>query len=226
MKPFLFVLSVLLYLPAPAQVSAPTVNAVEEPPVLWNDEGKNEVNREPMHAAFFAYESRTLAERDIPAASARYHSLNGTWKFKWAPAPGHRPPGFWKENYDDSRWDDFQVPATWEVNGYGIPIYTNVPYDFDYLMPGGKPDPPRVPDQYNPVGSYRREIVINKSWNEKEIFIHFGAVRSAFYVWVNGQWVGYSEDSKLPAEFNITPYVRPGEKNLISFQVYRWSDGS
>lgn len=195
----------------------------QEPPAYWEDEFKNEYHREPMHATFFAYRDLAAAERDNPAASPDYQSLNGTWKFKWVPKPDDRPLGFWKTGFDDSHWNDFQVPATWEVNGYGIPIYVNVRYDFDYLM---KPDPPHVPHEYNPVGSYRREVMIDKDWNGKDIYLHFGAVRSAFYVWINGQWVGYSEDSKLPSEFNITKYLKPGQKNLIAFQVYRWSDGT
>lgn len=195
----------------------------QEPAAFWENEFKNQVNREPMHATFFAYENAALAQKAKPEQSQYFQSLNGTWKFKWVPKPADRPLGFWKTDYDASRWDDFTVPATWEVNGYGVPIYVNIRYDFDYLM---KPDPPHVPHQYNPVGSYRREVTIDKSWAGKDIYIHFGAVRSAFYVWVNGQWVGYSEDSKLPAEFNITKYVKPGEKNVIAFQVYRWSDGT
>jgi len=209
-----------------------TVGRAQEPAAYWEDEFKNEVNREPMHTTFFAYENPALAEKDDPSVSENYRSLDGTWKFKWVPKPADRPLGFWKTDYDDSHWDNFKVPATWEVNGYGVPIYVNIRYDFDYLMParpghpGGKPDPPHVPHEYNPVGSYRREVTLDKSWTGKDIYIHFGAVRSAFYVWVNGQWIGYSEDSKLPAEFNITKYVKPGEKNIIAFQVYRWSDGT
>ncbi|MCL6523174.1 MAG: DUF4981 domain-containing protein [Thermoflavifilum sp.] len=195
----------------------------EEPPAFWENEQINAFHREPMHVSYFAYENRALALQDNPAQSANYLSLNGVWKFKWVDKPANRPLGFWKTNYDDHLWDDFPVPATWEVNGYGIPIYTNIRYDFDYLM---KPDPPHVPHAYNPVGSYRRWVEIPASWSGKEIYIHFGAVRSAFYVWVNGEWVGYSEDSKLPAEFDITQYVQPGKNNLIAFQVYRWSDGT
>ncbi len=195
----------------------------QEPEAFWENEFKNQVNREPMHVTYFAYENAALAQEADPAQSQYFQSLNGPWKFKWVPKPADRPLGFWKTNYDASHWDNFKVPATWEVNGYGIPIYVNIRYDFDYLI---KPDPPQVPHQYNPVGSYRREVTIDKSWAGKDIYIHFGAVRSAFYVWVNGQWVGYSEDSKLPAEFNITKYVKPGEKNVIAFQVYRWSDGT
>ena len=195
----------------------------DEPPALWENPFKNEVNREPMHVTYFAYENAALAAAGDPSRSENFQSLNGRWKFKWVPKPADRPLGFWRVDYDDSHWDNFKVPATWEVNGYGVPIYVNIRYDFDYLM---KPDPPHVPHQYNPVGSYRRTITIDKDWDGKDIYLHFGAVRSAFYVWVNGQWVGYSEDSKVPAEFNITKYVHPGAKNVIAFQVYRWSDGT
>ena len=195
----------------------------KEPPAFWEDESKNEYNREPMHATYFAYENKERALRNEPAQYKYFQSLNGNWKFNWVDKPSDRPFGFWKTDYNDNNWVNFKVPATWEVNGYGIPIYTNIRYDFDYLI---KPNPPKVPQQYNPVGSYRKEIMIDKSWNGKDIYIQFGAVRSCFYLWVNGQWVGYSEDSKLPAEFNITRYLKPGQKNLIAFQVYRWSDGS
>ncbi|MFT4023754.1 MAG: glycoside hydrolase family 2 TIM barrel-domain containing protein [Flavihumibacter sp.] len=223
MKRFLLVVFVLLQVRAFTQVGADTT---EEPPAFWKDESRNEWRREPMHSSFFVYENKAMAAAGIPAASENYQSLNGGWKFNWVPRPADRPRGFWKKEFNDAGWRAFPVPATWEVNGYGTPIYSNVRYDFDYLMPGGKPAPPQVPDQYNPVGSYRREITVDQRWSGKEIYIHFGAVRSALYVWVNGQWVGYSEDSKLPAEFNITQYVRPGEKSVIAFQVYRWSDGS
>lgn len=195
----------------------------QEPPVFWENELINDYNREPMHATYFAYESKDLALQFEKRQSKYFQSLNGNWKFNWVDKPADRPLGFWQINYNDSHWANFKVPATWEVNGYGIPIYTNIRYDFDYLI---KPNPPLVPQQYNPVGSYRREITVDNSWKGKDIYINFGAVRSCFYLWVNGHWVGYSEDSKLPAEFNITKYIKPGQKNLIAFQVYRWSDGS
>lgn len=200
-----------------------TLTWAQEPAAYWEDEFKNEVNREAMYTTFFAYENLALAEKNNPALSKDFMSLNGFWKFKWVPKPADRPLGFWKTDYDDTHWDNFKVPATWEVNGYGVPIYVNIRYDFDYLI---KPNPPHVPHEYNPVGSYRREVSIDKSWEGKDIYIHLDGVRSAFYLWINGQWVGYSEDSKLPAEFNITKYVKPGQKNVIAFQVYRWSDGT
>lgn len=199
------------------------VGQSQEPPEFWENEKLNEYNRQPMHSTFFAYENKNLALGDSMAASKNFQSLDGLWKFKWVDKPADKPYGFWKTGYDDSHWVNFPVPATWEVNGYGIPIYTNIEYDFDYLI---KPNPPHVPHQYNPVGSYRKEITIDKDWDGKDIYIHFGAVRSCFYLWVNGEWVGYSEDSKLPAEFDITKYVKAGQKNLIAFQVYRWSDGT
>lgn len=195
----------------------------QEPPAFWEDQYKNEYNREPMHATYFAYGDRAAALKNDPWHAENYQSLNGTWKFKWVDKPDDRPLGFWKNDYDDSKWDNFKVPATWEVNGYGVPIYVNTRYEFDYLM---KADPPHVPHNYNPVGSYRKEVFIDPGWSGKDIYIQFGAVKSCFYLWVNGQWVGYSEDSRLPAEFNITKYVKPGQKNLIAIQVYRWSDGS
>jgi beta-galactosidase len=195
----------------------------QEPPSFWENELINEKNREPMHATYYAYENKAMAMKGDEVQSKYYQSLNGNWKFNWVDKPTDRPFGFWKQGYNDSHWANFKVPATWEVNGYGIPIYTNIKYDFGYLM---QPNPPFVPHQYNPVGSYRKEIIVEKDWNGKDIYIQFGAVRSCFYLWVNGQWIGYSEDSKLPAEFNITKYIKPGQKNLIAFQVYRWSDGT
>ncbi len=194
-----------------------------EPPVFWENEKLNEYNRQPMHATYFAFENKNLALQNEMQQSKYFQSLNGDWKFKWVDKPADRPLGFWQNDYDDSHWVNFPVPATWEENGYGIPIYTNIKYDFGYLMDR---DPPHVPHQYNPVGSYRREIMVDKSWDGKDIYIQFGAVRSCFYLWINGEWVGYSEDSKLPAEFDITKYLKPGQKNLIAFQAYRWSDGT
>ena len=195
----------------------------QEPPEFWENEHINSWNRQPAHVTYFVYQHTGQALDNHPESSPYYRSLDGLWKFKWVDKPADRPWGFWKTDFDDSHWVNFRVPATWEVNGYGTPIYTNITYDFSYLI---QPNPPHVPHQYNPVGSYRREVYVDPSWKGKDIYIQFGAVRSCFYLWVNGHWVGYSEDSKSPAEFEISSYLKPGEKNLIAFQVYRWSDGS
>ena len=136
-------------------------------------------------------------------------------------SPELRPLDFYKNNFSTDKWNDIKVPSNWEVEGYGIPIYTNTEYPFNTT----NPNPPDIPDGYNPVGSYKRSFEISEKWNGKEIIVHFGAVKSAFYIWGNGKKVGYSQGSKLPAEFNITDFVKSG-KNTIALEVYRWSDGS
>ena len=181
-----------------------------------------EINKLPARATFFAYESMDLAKGNDPVASKNYQSLNGTWKFKWTKSPEDRPVDFYKEDFKTADWDDIKVPANWELEGYGIPIYTNIPYPFSFE---NKPSPPDIPDGYNPVGSYKREFEVPASWEDKKVTIHLGAVKSAFYIWVNGKKVGYSQGSKLPAEFDLTPYLESG-KNSIALEVYRWSDGS
>jgi beta-galactosidase len=189
---------------------------------VWQDEKVSSVNREPMHATYFAFESRDLATMGVREHSERYLSLNGYWKFNWVERPADKPRDFFSLTYDDQSWKNFEIPGIWEVNGYGDPIYTNIPYEFNHLI---TPEPPKVPLEYNPVGSYRRTISVPESWNGKEVYIQFGAVRSNLFVWVNGKFVGYSEDSKLPAEFNLTRFIKPG-KNLIAFQSMRWCDGN
>ena len=189
----------------------------------WQDESVNEVNRAPMHARFFAYENAEKAASDIKENSKNFMSMNGDWKFFWVKNADQRPTDFWKVGYNDKGWDDMKVPAVWELNGYGDPIYVNVGYPWRNQYTN---NPPHVPTEKNHVGSYRREFVIPADWNGKDIVAHFGAVSSNMYLWVNGKFVGYSEDSKLEAEFDLTPYVKPGQKNLIAFQVFRWCDGS
>jgi len=189
---------------------------------VWLDETVNEINREPMHASYFAFENKAKALTGDWNQSSNYKSLNGLWKFNWSESPGQAPEGFSSPAFDDSKWGELKVPATWEVNGYGYPIYTNSDYEFEYLM---RPNPPLVPVDYNPTGSYRRVIQIDRNWKGKDIYIHFGAVKSNLFVWVNGTFVGYGEDGKLSQEFNITPFVKEG-KNLIAFRVMRWCDGS
>ncbi|GAB3428472.1 glycoside hydrolase family 2 TIM barrel-domain containing protein [Niabella aquatica] len=185
------------------------------------------VNRMPMRASAFAYESAALAEKRVKESSKYFLSLNGQWKFNWVQNPNDRPQDFYTLTYNDSKWVNFPVPANWELNGYGLPIYVNQPYEFaGAKFRGGRLNPPfDIPDDNNPVGSYRKKVVIPADWDGRQIFIHLGAVKSAFFIWVNGKKAGYSEDSKLAAEFDITEYVKPGE-NLVALQVYRWSDAS
>ena len=189
----------------------------------WQDESVNEVNRAAMHTHFFAYENAEKATSDIKENSKNFMSMNGSWKFFWVKNADQRPTDFWKVGFNDKGWDDMKVPAVWELNGYGDPIYVNIGYPWRNQYTN---NPPHVPTEKNHVGSYRREFVIPADWNGKDIVAHFGAVSSNMYLWVNGKFVGYSEDSKLEAEFDLTPYVKPGQKNLIAFQVFRWCDGS
>ena len=189
----------------------------------WQDESVNEINRAAMHTHFFAYENAEKAGSDVKENSKNFMSMNGSWKFFWVKNADQRPTDFWKVGYNDKGWDDMKVPAVWELNGYGDPIYVNIGYPWRNQY---KNNPPHVPTEKNHVGSYRREFVIPADWSGKDIVAHFGAVSSNMYLWVNGKFVGYSEDSKLEAEFDLTPYVKPGQKNLIAFQIFRWCDGS
>lgn len=188
----------------------------------WQNPEVNSVNRAPMHTNYFAYESEELAQEAIKENSSNYMTLNGAWKFNWVRNADARPLDFFRTDFNDRGWDTMKVPALWELNGYGDPLYVNIGYPWRHQM---ESNPPRVPIENNHVGSYRREIVIPTDWKGKEIIAHFGSVTSNMYLWVNGKYVGYSEDSKLEAEFNLTPYLKPG-KNLIAFQVFRWCDGT
>mgnify|MGYP005855020135 CR=1 FL=1 len=192
----------------------------------WQDPEINAVNRAPMHTDFFAYESTELAAKGMKELSGNFMSLNGNWKFNWVEHADARPEGFWKTDFNDKGWVDFPVPGVWELNGYDVPVYAGV--DFGWKGYEGRTfkKPPHVPTENNHVGSYRREVVIPSDWKGKDIIAHFGAVSSNMYLWVNGKFVGYSEDSKMEAEFDLTPYLKPGQKNLIAFQVFRWCDGS
>ncbi|MEE4177776.1 MAG: glycoside hydrolase family 2 TIM barrel-domain containing protein [Bacteroides sp.] len=197
----------------------------------WEDPNILERNKEPGRSVFFSYDTREAAlsadHQDAPWKLL----LDGQWRFHLANNPVSRPADFYREDYDVSRWNLIQVPGNWEFQGYDYPIYVNHPYEFaDPRTPitelNNGPEPPRIPQDYNPVGSYRRTFDLPQSWDNRQIFIHFGSVKSAFYLWVNGQMVGYSQGSKLPSEFNITPYVKPGQTNMVAVEVYRWSDGS
>ena len=189
----------------------------------WQNPEVNAVNRAPMHTNYFAYESADAAARGAKEHSSNYMTLNGIWKFFWVKNADARPTDFWKVGFNDKGWSDMAVPGMWELNGFGAPIYVNTGYAWRNQF---KNNPPQVPTENNNVGSYRREIVIPADWKSKDIIAHFGSVTSNMYLWVNGKYVGYSEDSKLEAEFNLTPYLKPGQKNLIAFQVFRWCDGT
>ena len=189
----------------------------------WKDPRINAVNRAPMHANYFAYESDDVAKKGIKENSSNFMSLNGVWKFNWVKDADSRPTDFWKTGFNDKGWDDIPVPGVWELHGYGDPIYVNIGYAWRNQFEN---NPPFVPTENNHVGSYRKEIMVPASWKGKDIIAHFGSVTSNLYLWVNGKYVGYSEDGKLEAEFNLTPYLKPGQKNLIAFQVFRWCDGT
>ncbi len=176
------------------------------------------VNKLAPHADFFAYESGALAEQDEPGSSQRYISLSGDWKFHWTASPRNRIKNFYEVDLDDSSWGTIPVPANWEVEGYGYPIYLDERYPFTTTWPD-------APKDYNPVGSYRKTFTVPKEWAKQQIILHFAGAKSAMYLYINGQFTAYSQGSKTPAEFDITSFVRPGE-NLVSLQMYRWSDAS
>lgn len=189
----------------------------------WLDPELNAINRAPMHTSYFAFESDEKAKTD-KEKSANFLSMHGDWKFNWVQDADQRPIfDFYKVNFDDSEWGKMPVPGMWELNGYGSPIYVNTGYAWrDHFTN----NPPQVPTDHNNVGTYRRTFTIPADWKGKDIFAHFGSVTSNISLWVNGKFVGYGEDSKLENEFNITPYIVPGKENQITFQVFRWCDGT
>ena len=193
--------------------------------VPWLNEMVSEENRMPMHASYFVYEADQPAQKGDWTQSSNYQSLNGNWKFFWSEQPGSLPKNLELSSFDDSGWKFLKVPANWEMNGYGFPIYTTSGFEFAYLMPEKQPDPPKVPMNVNNTGVYRREISIPDNWRNKEVVLHIGAAKSNLSVWVNGKYVGYGEDSKLPSEFNISKYLVKG-KNLIVLRVMRWCDAN
>ncbi len=187
----------------------------------WKDPKVNEVNRLPMHSAFFAYESVEVAAQG-KTASERFLTLDGKWNFNWSENPENRPTDFYRTDYNDAGWGMMPIPGMWEKNGYGDPLYLNIGYPWREQFEN---DPPYVPTENNYVGSYRRWIDVPASWDGEQIIAYFGSVTSNMYLWVNGKFVGYSEDSKLSAEFDVTKYIKPG-RNLFAMQVFRWCDGT
>ncbi|NVM29616.1 MAG: DUF4981 domain-containing protein [Candidatus Helarchaeota archaeon] len=187
----------------------------------WENSEMIGQNKEPAHCTLIPYQNREIALERNEKASIYYKSLNGNWKFHWVKKPADRPVDFWKVEYDTSKWDEIPVPSNWQLYGYGIPIYLDVRYPSSVKTWF----PPRIDHNYNPVGSYRTEFEIPDDWNNRQVFIHFAGVKSAFYLWVNDKKVGYSQGSMTPAEFNLTNFITPG-KNVLVVEVYRWSDGS
>ena len=188
------------------------VNDWENPQVVGR-------NKEPGHVPLVPYPDEQAALDGDRSASSYFESLNGDWQFNWSPNPASAPGSFYEEEFDAGAWARVTVPGNWQLQGYGVPIYTNVQYPFPI------DDLPGVPEEDNPVGSYRRRFAIPGSWEDRQVFMCFEGVDSAFYLWVNGEMVGYSQGSRLPAEFNVTPYVRTGD-NTLAVRVFRWSDGS
>ena len=188
----------------------------------------NSINKLPPRTSVWPCPDLSAAKSSTYDSSPWVKSLNGDWDFYWSPDPGKRPMDFYKPDFDIKAWKLIKVPSTWERQGYGVPVYIDSKFPF-------KVDPPRVmgepPKSYtsfnkrNPVGSYRHKFFVSEQWNGKRILVHFAGVSSAIYVWINGQFAGFSQDSRLPAEFDITEFLKKGE-NLIAAEVYKYSDGS
>lgn len=184
----------------------------------WENTEIFAVNKEPAHASFSPFDEESTELWRDKFDSPFIQTLNGTWKFNFVKKPADRPKDFYQSTFDVSGWADIKVPGNWELQGFGTPIYTDVSYPFPA-------NPPFIPNEFNPVGSYKRTFTIPAHWDQKEVFIHLGSVKSAFYIWINGEKVGYSQGSKVPAEFNITKYLHAGD-NSVALEVYRWSDGA
>ncbi|MCP4044769.1 MAG: DUF4981 domain-containing protein, partial [Gammaproteobacteria bacterium] len=187
-------------------------------PVYWQDLSVYRVNAEAPRATFIAYDLAEKLATDDYASSPYYKLLSGDWKFNWSANPSVVPEGFFEPNFDVSKWDDIPVPGNWQMYGYDYPIYTNIEYPFPR-------NPPFVPQDDNPTGAYRTTFTVPADWDGQQVFLHFGGVNSGFYVWINGQEVGYSEGSKTAAEFNITDYLNAGD-NVLAAKVIRFTDGS
>lgn len=185
----------------------------------WNDVAVFQVNKMQPRTNVIPYSDENGIETLDYQHSDYYKSLNGTWKFNWVESPSHKPNGFYQLGFDVSDWDEIKVPSNWELNGYGVPVYTNVSNEFPA-------NPPYTPEKYNPVGSYVLDFEVPVEWIGRNVYINFGALKSAFYLWINGEFVGYSEDSKTPAEFDITPYINKRGSNRLAVEAYRFCDGS
>ena len=218
-KSIIFLAISVLFISCEKQVEKPIYIAEKWENPEWENPEIFQINREEPTASFYRYEQIEDALKNSSwENSPLYQSLNGTWDFYYAENPMQRPTDFYKNDFDLTGWDTLQVPSNWEIKGHGIPFYTNVTYMFP-------PNPPYIPHEENPVGSYKREFDIPETWNDKEVYLHFEGVSGAMYIWVNGEMVGYNEGSKTPAEYAISKYIKQG-KNSIAVQVLRWSDAS
>jgi beta-galactosidase len=186
----------------------------------WQNPEIFSVNKLPMRASFFAFDNDPGIFVSEPWESDNYLLLNGTWKFHYSTSPQNRPKSFYDNEYDVSEWDDIPVPANWQLQGYGAPNYINMRIDFT-----DKPVAGQLPQEHNPVGSYKRSFEITEDWQGQRVYLHLGAVKSAYYVWLNGNYVGFAQDSKSPSEFDVTEFAKSGN-NQIAIEVYRWSDGT
>lgn len=184
----------------------------------WQDHQVFATNKEAAHVTFFPFQSSYAALENDPQASNNFLLLNGLWKFNWQHSPKDKPQDFELATYDDSTWDEIPVPANWEVEGFGYPIYLDERFPFTTTWPD-------APVDYNPIGSYRKPFTLPKSWQDKQVFLHVGAAKSSLDVWLNGQKIGFSQGSKTPAEFDLTNYLQQNE-NLLALQIRRWSDAS
>lgn len=193
------------------------VSAISQQPD-WDNVKVLQINREKPHADLMVYPDLAEAQSFQKESSSWYKTLNGDWNFSWAEKPDDRYTDFYRTDFNDEAWDKIKVPGNWEIQGYGIPLYSNKVYFFPH-------EKVKVPRDWNPVGSYRRYFTIPENWDGRSVHITFDGVQSAFYIWVNGKKVGYSQGSRTPAEFDITKYLKEGE-NLLAVEVYRWSDGS
>ena len=214
----LFLLALLTFF-----LSGGNVSAKDNSKEPWMDPYVTRVNTLAPRASFFAFESEALAQKGDKSLSRRYMSLEGMWNFHFARHHYDAPEGFQLPGYNDSEWVEFPVPGLFELNGYGDIIYKNIGYAWATQF---KPNPPYIEEKNNYTGSYRKEVVVPADWKGQNIIMHVGSATSNLTLWVNGKQVGYSEDSKDAAEFDITRYLKPGEKNLICMQVMRWCDGS
>ncbi|MBL7968626.1 MAG: DUF4981 domain-containing protein [Prolixibacteraceae bacterium] len=214
----LFLVLVTTFLSSSCKSKYKDVPFDEKTPRDWENPAVSEINRETPRAYYIPFATAEQAQQNDIWKSPFIQSLNGTWQFHLSKNPSIRPFYFFKDDYDTDDWTTLKVPANWEMHGFDVPIYVNVQYPHEAT-------PPTIQKHYNPVGSYKRTFTIPENWKGQDIYLHFGAVSSAMYVWVNEQQVGYSEDSKTPSEFNITKYLKNG-KNSLAVEVYRWSDGS